>query len=837
MSFKNCIAGDRINADGTPDYDRLSAPERETLDLFDSLVDQYNRQMGPGPAQTKAAADAAQAARIEAIQRKRRTLLQAASLKKIRMDLETYTKGDNDLLGSAASALLEQDTTSRFPSVVQIRDAILRQSHSKMAEILTAFKRDLVGNTRQKATQKDLALEIFGRDTGNAAAKEMASAWAQVAEMLRQRFNAAGGAIPKRVDWGMPVSHNSVKVRSAGYEAWRAEIFDELDLARMTDERTGLPFTKESIEPVLLDIFKAIQTDGASRMQPSMVNRGRSVATRRTDHRFLAFKTPEGWLKYNQRFGNPQIFDVMMGHIDTMARDIALMERLGPNPAATVTYLKQTIRLDAQMRGGKGGIFKVEQREDIANRRANEIDGLYSMISGSNNSPVSGFVSYSMQGTRQILQSAQLGSASLAAVTDLNFQRMTRKFNGLPQVGTITQTIQALMAVRGSERAKLAIRLGLTAEAYTTMAAAQARYVGDVSGPEVTRRISDFVMRASLLSPWTNAGRWAFGMEFLGHLGDQVDKAFDQLDPALRGALERYQIGADRWDMMRATPLYDYNGATFLRPDDITARTDLDPRIAQDLADKLLIMVNTETNFAVPSTSERGRLMFTGEARPGTVSGEVLRSFAMYKNFPVTVLNTHVARGLNLKGGNKMQYLASFAITTTLMGALAMQMKEIAKGRDPINMNPTENPGFWGGAMLQGGGLGIFGDFFLAATNRYGGGLSETVAGPVVGAVQDTLGLTVGNAMQFFAGEDTNFGRELVRFAQRYTPGSSIWYARLAIERGIADQVSLMVDPEAPTRMRRLERRFESERGQQYWWRPGQLTPSRGPDFGAALGQ
>ena len=820
MSFKNCIS------DGVAEGKMSRQQADETIGLFDELVEQYNRQMGPGPAQSKAAADAAQAARIEAIQRKRRTLLQAQAWKRADLDMRSYRNGDPGEMGNAALALLEQDVFSRYPSVAQLRDAITRRATSMMDEYLTTFKRDLIGRTRNKATMNNLIREVFGENTGDAAARELSGAWGRASEYLRQRFNAAGGAIPLRKDWGLPQTHSVEKVRAASFKEWRDFIAPRLDIDTMIDERTGLKFTPERLELALNDVYETIRTDGMSKMKPSGAQRGKSVATRRQDHRFLVFKNPDGWLQYQDRFGNPDPFDTMIGHIDNMARDIAMMERLGPNPASTITYLQQTMRKNA------AGDARAENR---ANRKASQLEDLYGAITGRNNNPVDSTFSYTLAGTRQLLQSAQLGSAAIAALTDVNFQRIARQFNGLPQVGTINQTLRALMTLPQSERAKLAIRLGLTAEAYTTLAAAQMRFVGDISGPEVTRRIADFVMRASLLSPWTNAGRWAFGMEFLGHLADQAGKKFDELDPNLRGALERYQIGADRWDLMRSTQLYDYNGATFLRPDDIASRADLDPRMANDLADKLLIMVNTETNFAVPSTSIRGRLALTGNVQPGTIPGEVLRSFAMYKNFSVTVLNTHIARGLALDGVSaKGRYLAGFVVTATLMGALAMQAKEITKGRDPVEM---DTPEFWGAAMLQGGGLGIFGDFLFSNRNRFGGGLAETVAGPVVGAANDILNLTAGNIFQLVQGEDMNLGREMIDFASRYTPGSSMWYTRLAMERLVTDQVRMMLDPDAPARMRRLERRYMNERGQEYWWRPGQTSPDRAPDLEAALGQ
>lgn len=820
MSFRNCIQG------GVTDGQISQEMADETLSLFDDLVEQYNKQMGPGPAQTKAAIDAANAAKIQAIQRKRRTLLQAQSYKRATLDMQSYRGGGPEMQGKAALALLEQDVHSRYASVTQLQQTIMQRATGMMDEYLTTFKRDLLGRTRNKAKMSNMIREIFGENSGDAAARELAQAWGRASEYLRQRFNAAGGAIPKRQDWGLPQTHSTDRVRAVKYNEWRDYILPRLDPDRMIDERTGLKFTPERMELALKDVYETIRTDGMSKVKPGGVRGGKSVATRRTDHRFLVFKNADAWMEYNGRFGNPDPFDTMIGHLDLMSRDIAVMERLGPNPSATINYLQQTIRKAA------AGDSTLERE---ASRASFGLDSLYGAIMGRNNSPVDTRVAYTMAGTRQLLQSAQLGSASIAAVTDLNFQRMTRDFNGLPQVGTINSTLRELMKSPRGERSKLAIRLGLIAEGYTTVAAAQMRFVGDISGPEITRRIADTVMRASLLSPWTTAGRWAFGMEFLGTLADNVGKTFDKLDPKLRGALERYQIGADRWEIMRQTPLYTYEGASFLRAEDIASRTDLDPRMADDLADKLMIMVNTETNFAVPSTSMRGRLALTGDIRPGTVGGEVVRSFAMYKNFATTVLMTHAARGLSLDGTlAKGRYLAGFVVTATLMGALAMQMKEIAKGRDPVEM---DTPEFWGAAALQGGGLGIFGDFLFSQTNRYGGGLAQTIAGPVVGLADDVRNLTIGNVQQMITGDDTKFGSEMVRFAARYTPGSSLWYTRLAMERMVVDQVQLMVDPEAPAKMRRLEKRYKSERNQEYWWRPGRTRPSRGPDLSAALGR
>ena len=81
MTFKRCVqdgvAAGQITQDQADEY----------INLFDDLETQYNKQMGPGPAQTKAGIDAAEAVKKQAIERKRRTMLQAQTWKRISKDL------------------------------------------------------------------------------------------------------------------------------------------------------------------------------------------------------------------------------------------------------------------------------------------------------------------------------------------------------------------------------------------------------------------------------------------------------------------------------------------------------------------------------------------------------------------------------------------------------------------------------------------------------------------------------------------------------------------------------------------------------------------------------
>ena len=168
------------------------------------------------------------------------------------------------------------------------------------------------------------------------------------------------------------------------------------------------------------------------------------------------------------------------------------------------------------------------------------------------------------------------------------------------------------------------------------------------------------------------------------------------------------------------------------------------------------------------------------------------------------------------------------------MGALTTELSDIAKGRDPRPMNTSA---FWGAAMLKGGGLGIYGDFFFDQLNRFGSGLSETVAGPSVGFYDTLRNLTIGNFFQFIESEDTNIGSELVRFLSRYTPGTSIWDLRGALERVVFDNLLRWVDPRADRKIRQRIRRHERNYGASTWWEQGEMLPDRAPNLENVLGQ
>jgi hypothetical protein len=658
----------------------------EALDLFGSIAEELRGSMNDADARRLAARRTVEALEREAVERARRLRLQQATARRIGQQLAGYRNGagENDL-GYAVWAHIDHDDTAGFSSLTQRHRAILGLAHSRLDRFLAKFRRDLIGRVRAPADLDRVVDELFGRSTGDPAARELATAWSDTAEYLRQRFNRAGGAIAKRADWGLPQQWDASKVRKAGRQAFIETILPRLDRAAMLDYRTGLPLAEDRLRLLVSEAFDTITTEGWAKRQPRQGAGGRSLARTRGEHRFFVFAGPDAWRLAQAEFGSANPFDAMMGHVEGMARDIAQLEILGPNPPAMLAWMDQVAQRAAHLRDARaGGSAEV----DRARRWLSYARDSYQLFTGASNAPADGRIARVMQGTRNVLVSAHLGGAFITSMTDLGFQRAALRFNGLPQARALQRLVK-LFAPGSMDDQRAAVRMGLVADNWSQMAIGQARYVGEIAGPELTRRLADFVMRASLLSPWTQAGRWAFGMEMMGTLADHAGKTFGELPAPLQRSLDRYGLGAGgMWDALRSTPLYEHRGASFLRPDEIEARGDLAPGRARELATRFLEMVQTETEYAVPNVSLRGRTILRGNARPGTLAGELILSASMYKSFPVTVMALHMRRGYLEARGGKLGYGLSVLISTALLGGLAIQSGEITKGRDPRHGRP-----------------------------------------------------------------------------------------------------------------------------------------------------
>jgi hypothetical protein len=789
---------------------KLSKEQAErAMKLIGKLEAEYSATMSRSAAETAAAARASEILAAEAKRKKRDIALQALASKAVMEQALAHPKGTY----AGVAAVFARDWWNRAGATsVEARIKTVRRAlFQKFGAGIEAYRSTALGLSRPSLVK--VVREIYGEGSGDAVAAKAAQAWGAAADYGVERFNAAGGNLTAKRDWRLPQAMEPSRLKGRrdqwiGYmrEAFaggRLKVWDH-ELDRMVDSAT--------FDEILADAYDRISTNGAVDITPGQMA-GRKLANSRTDHRVFEWTSADAWLDANRQWGRGDdgIYPMLTGHIDGMARDIGLMEKLGPNPELTARML-----------------IDQAKKDQVASLKVANLEAIWDHVSGNASAAVSSALANTMGGIRAWLSSAQLGSAILSSTTDFHTLRATSKFNGLPASRVMARYADL---VKGGEVSKgMALRTGIVAETWLGSTRAALRDQLDEQLTGVAGAAAEAVFRASGLAKHTDAARQAFGLEFLAFLADQSRTRFGKLPAALARAFDRYGIGEEAWtaigQAVESGPGGVAGGAKFVSP---AVLDTIDRKAGAQLMDMIL----TEMDYAVVAPGARERASMLGRNKRGSVVGEVLRSGWQYKSFPVTMATTHLLRGLQEAGAGRYGYVFSLALATTVLGGFSLQMKQLVQGKDPRDM---ADPKFWGASFIQGGGAGIIGDFLYSTTDRADRGFYMQMAGgPTAGLIDDAVKLTGGNISGAVNDQKTNFGRELARFVRNYTPGSTLWFTRLAVDRLLWNNLQRMLDRDAAASFRRTEQRARKDYGQGFWWRPGRNAPDRAPDFEEAL--
>jgi hypothetical protein len=850
MTFNACI-------DAAAEAGQISQRRaRQIKDEIERKARRKRQALGAEIAQLQAADEVAEELRHQSIRTRRNAILAENARQRLVRDLTGFRSrnGEADMF-EAAMAALSHYGYAGFASVRGSAEAITSLVHARLGDAQLALKRQGILGRRsgaQRALTSNIVKEILGEGTGDTAAKGFADAMAAEFEYLRQRFNAAGGEIGK-LDNYLPQSHDRRAMfydgrrrmePNAARERWTSAIRPLLDVTRMRDPRTGRALSETDLDEALDYAWASITSDGSAHLTPQGRSQGRgSLANQRADHRFLVFKDADSWMTYNRQFGIGDPVQSMFNHVNDMARDIAALERLGPNPDATIEWLKQIVTREGgrQLSGLHAALAK--RRGMDFNRYATwRLDSLWTHLRG--RSTVSNFAANAAADLRNVATSATLGATGiLALTTDPFIARASRRLAGLPVASDMMGFIGQLFG-KGSRDD--AVRAGVLWDEYLHVMRDEARYSGPVEGSGWSQYLVDRAMTVNGLRPITNARKFIEARAWHTELGDRAGQAYGDLDPLLRNTLDGFGIDADAWDVMRQ----GVDDGGFLTPPEIVRRTG---NVA--VAERYAELIQGWQERAVPTGTPNSQSWLLGTTERGTLIGEAARFALQFKTFGLsfTALQLEAMHQFASLGATRGQravrasdYIGRLAIMMTLGGAAYIQLKALASGQDTLDANPTSEDGraFWVQAIITGGGFGLYGDFIRMSENRFGQSAVESAMGPGPSLLFDTVGAarTLGTAPLAALNADDpsdvqqDVARQTLGYARRWTPVLSSHIAtRLAYQRLILDQLQHLTDPNAHRSFRSRATSLRSRTGQEYYWAPGDSEPDRAPDLSAGF--
>jgi hypothetical protein len=505
------------------------------------------------------------------------------------------------------------------------------------------------------------------------------------------------------------------------------------------------------------------------------------------------------------------------------------------NPQLTKRAIAVLDDIRFQVEIGKLAFGPVGDIQSYVNGLIYRADNVWAAYTGESATPVNLKAAQLMAAKRNYVSAATLIAAPISAINDQAMGLQARWYNGMPI------TTQIMSFIKGFTPAdkELAMHLGFGLEAALSAMNERASAVNQLNTQYWSGYIADRSHTFSGLSPMTSASKVGFALDWSRFMGTLLGKDWNGLPEFTRRMMQKHGITPADWQQLSRVEATMMDGRRYLSREDVVRDA------GDDLAAKYMTMFYREASFATLEGTTRSRTIVVGKTQPGTIEGELLRTAAMLKSFPTTYVMQIMARqyGDFMRGRLDQAAVSFVAITIvgTLLGATAVQLKNLNSGRDPEDMTGMKNgkpdPSFWIKAWLQGGGAGILGDFIGSATSRTGGGIAGAALGPVPQLAGNVAHLAASPFGVYFGrDEKTNPGREAVDLARRLTPGAFVpFYVRTIYERMVLDELQRIVDPEAAKAFRAKHKAQEKLRGSPFYYGPGDRT-ARTPNLNRMLG-
>jgi hypothetical protein len=483
-------------------------------------------------------------------------------------------------------------------------------------------------------------------------------------------------------------------------------------------------------------------TEQGQRLGPS------NIANSMGEHRVLHFKSADDWIAYSDEFGRGNIVSGMLDHLHNAARKVSLMQKLGPNPEVMLkSVLEERARglregAAADPAAAAKGIDRLQLGFGLG---GTEIGKAWAVVSGSANVPTNVSTARVFAYTRAVMGMAKLGASLLSQFSDLQTYASAMQNQGRGVFESYGDAIGGLLAGGGAEAQHRAMLLGVAGDSLA--GDIHSRFgAGDELPGRVARMQASFYRLAGVRW-WTDRLEAAFANMTSANLAREAGSAWAGINPAMRHLLTSHGITPERWEVLRQAVVTADDGRPYMMPDRVAALPDdafghVAPeavgRERRELELGLRGFLAEEARHGVVKGDDRTRMVVTQGIPPGSALGETIRLVMQFKSFSIAYAQGPMARqfraypgadpgasGLRQVGSglaSNIPAIASLVAGSFVFGYLSMSAKDFLKNR---SLRDAKGHPFAtvGAAMVQGGGLGLYGDYLFGQADRFGGGL------------------------------------------------------------------------------------------------------------------
>ena len=703
------------------------------------------------------------------------------------------------LLGEMGKSQYKQSIESSSRGLVGMAKAVFNQTVEK-----SGIPRSVaISFLQNKKNGRYLVQEVDNPgSSGNDTAKAVAEAMEAANEVLRRQANRSGadiGRIPGRI---VKQSHDKTKVTKAGAEQWSRDILPLLD----HDRTFGRPMSEAQKLEFLADVHKSIVFGRRSETvrdlsEPPGFTGPANMGKKLSRSRSLHFKQDgESAWTYNQAYGNDHIGTAFVNQLLSMSDSVGAMMHLGPNPKHMLDEFYTMARnraidennLEVVNQLSPAHKAKTDLFFEEASGQGNALPGLgqagYTLARGSNMA-------------KNLTSAALLGGTTLASIGDIGTASIRLNEIGVPFFEANLSVLEGLVRGRGSGATReIADSLGVGMDAL--MSSVQSRWLGNDALDGQGASAVSWLMRVTGMNWMNDSLKTAVGITLSNFIAKQAGKKFADIDVSLRSEMEAYGLTPEDFDLMNSV-VREVDGIKY---HDISAIDDVDAQI------RINGFFTGFADSAILTPGGRANIATRGLER-GTAMSEFKNLFMHLKSFSVTYGMEILSRGFSKANeGHRTGMLVKILLTSMVYGYIASTLKDLSKGKEPINV--AENPGtVFYRSLMQAGGLGFYGDTLMgmvAGDARFGEGFAEIAGGPVIGNLSRAASIP----KMLFDEDFDRAGQTAYRIGKSMLPGANIFYARMALDYLIFWNISEYLNPGWA---RNYEQRIRDETGQEFF--------------------
>jgi hypothetical protein len=691
----------------------------------------------------------------------------------------------------------------------------------------TDKKDKLIAKEVEQLTTKDGKPGI----TGDAEAAELAAIIVKHNRLAIKMQNLYGAYIEDLPGFVAMQFHNPTLLAKMGKDAWVGYLLENgengkrrLDVERTFFDSTGRgPKTDAEVAAALGKVFDSLVNGNFANDLPvgeMVAGMGKASEAKRISeqHRVLHFNGAENFVEYNAKLGHGTLFNAALATYAKASRNINVLERMGPNPLANFEFL---VRL-------------AKDQDSGPNLRGNErkARALYASAMGDMDLIVNHRFAQWSSNYRVLQRISGLGMMVVSSVTDYPVQAARMTFNGRGFFESLASQLNYAIFSRPDAK-EIAERVLVGFESYQRDVTAAWDGAMEASGK--IGRVQEHFFKMATATFWEQTRERSAIADSSVYLAQQSSKSFDALNKKLRSELVRNGIGSNEWELLRKHgKTKTSTGAEFLDPADVTKNITNEEVLAymgrKSASESAILRAKIELNGKLrnyyvdtlnqtllrPGVREKAyQKFYMIDANRGTLAGEGLAHLWLFKSYPTQFFqrvigqftqedDMHRIAGAALRGKGLNKDFAKLIASLTVMGAISLYLSSFLKNETPPDIR---DPKTWGMIAAKSGGLGIYGDFLLSASNRYGNSFIATATGPTASDIESAIRIGAGLAdgpYQAITDNDwralTRVGDETFKLFKANTPYANLFYLRASMDVLIWQNIHEIISPGANRR-------------------------------------